>query len=200
MNRVVPCTIKFNNYLLIMIKKTNTEKIDTYEQLVKKLKSAEVSPQEAWNLIEKIKLKIPAKTIWKLDRFHQYLVLRIIAFANERENIEKDPKIKKLIKTSSADDYLKAIKKFLPKRVTTIRELVKTPEYQIKFKKFHKGKKMDERAEIKNLEKLIVDSRQLPYWDVKLINMIEETKSRVEGRKPMNFDTLPAEKVLKFLR
>ena len=59
---------------------------------------------------------------------------------------------------------------------------------------------MDERAEIKNLEKLIVDSRQLPYWDVKLINMIEETKSRVEGRKPMNFDTLPAEKVLKFLR
>ena len=183
-----------------MTKKTNVEKIDTYEHLVEKLKSAVVSPQQAWNLIEKVKLKIPTKTIWKLDRFHQYLVLRIIAFANERENIEKDPKIKKILKTSNTDDYLKAIKKYLPKRVTTIRELVKTPEYQVKFKKFNKGKKMDERAEIKNLEKLIVDSRQVPYWDVRLLNMIEETKSRVEGRKPMNFGTLPAGKLLKFLR
>ena len=87
-----------------MTKKTNVEKIDTYEHLVEKLKSAEVSPQEAWNLIEKVKLKIPTKTIWKLDRFHQYLVLRIIAFANERENIEKDPKIKKILKTSNVDD------------------------------------------------------------------------------------------------
>ena len=59
---------------------------------------------------------------------------------------------------------------------------------------------MDERAEIKNLEKLIVDSRQVPYWDTKLLNMIEETKSQVEGRKPMNFDTLPSEKLIKFLR
>ena len=200
MNRVLPCTIKFNNYLLIMEKKKDIEKINSYEQLVKKLQSAEVSPQEAWNLIDKVKLKIPTKTIWKLDRFHQYLVLRIIAFANERENIEKDPKIKKILKTSNVDDYLKAIKKYLPKRVATIRELVKTPEYQVKFKKFNKGKKMDERAEIKNLEKLIVDSRQVPYWDSKLLNIIEETKSRVEGRKSMNFDTLPSEKLIKFLR
>ena len=183
-----------------MEKKKDIEKINSYERLVEKLKSAEVSPQEAWNLIEKVKLKIPTKTIWKLDKFHQYIVLRIIAFANQRENIEKDPKIKKLIMTSNTDDYLNAIKKYLPKRVATIKELVKTPEYQVKFKKFNKGKKMDERAEIKNLEKLIVDSRQVPYWDVRLLNMIEEEKSRVEGRKPMNFDTLPSEKLLKFLR
>ena len=54
MNQVVPCTIKFNNYLLIMEKKKDIEKINSYEQLVKKLQSAEISPQEAWNLIEKV--------------------------------------------------------------------------------------------------------------------------------------------------
>ena len=191
---MIPCTIKFNNYLQIM------EKINTYEQLVEKLKSAEVSPREAWNLIEKVKLKIPMKTVWKMDKFHQYIVLRIIAFAKEKENIEKDPKVIKLIQTSNTDEYLKAIKKYLPKRVTTIKELVKTQEYQVKFKKFNKGKKMDERAEIKNLEKLIVDARQKRYWDVKLIDMIEKTKSKVEGRKPLNFDTVPSKKLLKFLR
>ena len=45
MNQVVPCTIKFNNYLLIMEKKKDIEKINSYEQLVKKLQSAEISPQ-----------------------------------------------------------------------------------------------------------------------------------------------------------
>ena len=66
-----------------MEKKKDIEKINSYEQLVKKLQSAEISPQEAWNLIEKVKLKIPTKTIWKLDRFHQYLVLRINNFCKK---------------------------------------------------------------------------------------------------------------------
>ena len=32
MNRLIPCTIKFNNYLVIMEKKTDTEKVNSYEQ------------------------------------------------------------------------------------------------------------------------------------------------------------------------
>ena len=55
MNRVITCTIKFNNYLLVMEEKTDIEKVNSYEQLVEKLKKWEVSPQETWDLIQKIK-------------------------------------------------------------------------------------------------------------------------------------------------
>ena len=50
MNQVITCTIKFNNYLLVMEEKKNIKKIDSYEQLIEKLKLWEVSPQETWDL------------------------------------------------------------------------------------------------------------------------------------------------------
>ena len=55
MNLVIPCTIKFNNYLLDMEEKTDIEKVNSYEHLIEKLKKWEVSPQETWDLIQKIK-------------------------------------------------------------------------------------------------------------------------------------------------
>ena len=40
MNRVVPCTIKFNNYLLIMAKGKSSKIIKDYEDLVDNLKKS----------------------------------------------------------------------------------------------------------------------------------------------------------------
>ena len=51
-----------------MAKKTDIEKIDNYEQLIKKLKLWEVSPQETWDLVQKIKFNTSKKTIWKINR------------------------------------------------------------------------------------------------------------------------------------
>ena len=47
-------------FLFIKEEKTDIEKVNSYEQLVKKLKKWEVSPQETWDLIQKIKFN----TIW----------------------------------------------------------------------------------------------------------------------------------------
>ena len=58
-----------------MEKKTDIEKINSYEHLVEKLKKWEVSPQETWNLIQKIKFKGSPKTIWKMSKFHMYIRL-----------------------------------------------------------------------------------------------------------------------------
>ena len=45
-----------------MGKKKDIEKIDTYEQLVEKLKLWEVNPQETWDLVQKIKFNTKNKT------------------------------------------------------------------------------------------------------------------------------------------
>ena len=52
-----------------MAKKTDIEKIDNYEQLIEKLKLWEVSPQETWDLVQKIKFNTSKKTIWKMKRW-----------------------------------------------------------------------------------------------------------------------------------
>ena len=59
---------------------------------------------------------------------------------------------------------LKKLSKKLPKRVDSIRKLVKTSLFKKGFKSFNKDKKLDERAEIKNLEKLIPDKRQNKWF------------------------------------
>ena len=50
MNRVIPCTIKFNNYLLIMARGKSSKIIKDYNDLVANLKKWNISPQDTWDL------------------------------------------------------------------------------------------------------------------------------------------------------
>ena len=203
MNQVVPCTIKFNNYLVIMEKKTDIEKINSYEQLVEKLKQWEVSPQETWNLIQKTKFKSSSKTIWKMAKFHMYCEQRILDLG-KKNRVEKAVELadkSSLTGTAHMIEFYKNVKKFLPKRVDSVRSLVKSDRYKARFKYFNKDKEFDEYDEIKNLAKLIVEKRQDAYWDPKLFADMEKVVSEVRGvRKPFDFESLPGRELLKAIR
>ena len=67
-----------------MSEKTNIEKIDTYERLIEKLKLWEVSPQETWDLVQKIKFNTSKKTIWKMRKFHMYIEYRGMSLIDEK--------------------------------------------------------------------------------------------------------------------
>ena len=92
------------------------------------------------------------------------------------------------------------MKKFLPKRVDTIKKLVESDGYKNRYKFFNKNKKFDTRLEIKNLEKLIADKRQDKFWDPYLFSKMEETISKVEGKRKNIFDGPWAEELLSALR
>jgi len=202
MNRVLPCTIKFNNYLLIMAKKTDIEKIDNYEQLIEKLKLWEVSPQETWDLVQKIKFNTSKKTIWKMRKFHMYIEYRGMSLIDDKvlDKVEILANKSKLMGRAHMIEYFKNVKKYLPNRVDSIKKLVNSDLYKSSFKFFNKNKKIDIRLEIKNLEKLIADKRQDKYWDPYLFTKIEETISVSDKRKSMNFNTVWGEELLKALR
>ena len=203
MNRVITCTIKFNNYLLIM-KKINIENIDTYEQLVEKLKLWEVSPQETWNLIQKIKFNTSSKTIWKMVKFNLYIEYRGASLINDKilDKVDKLAYKSKLMGKAHMLEYCKNIKKYLPKRVDAIKKLVESDRYQIRYKFFNKNKKFDSRLEIKNLEKLIADKRQDKYWDPYLFSKMQEAIYGKEnnGKRIDIFNGVWGEELLKALR
>ncbi len=186
-----------------MEKNTDIEKIDTYEQLVEKLRSWEVSPQETWNLVQKIKFKSSTKTVWKMAKFHMYLEQRILDLGKENraEKAVELAEKSKLTGKAHMIEFYRNVKKFSPKRVDSIRNLVKSTRYKARFEYFNKNKKFDEYAEIKNLEKLIVDKRQNVYWDPKLFADMEKVVSETRGiRKPFDFESLPGRELLKALR
>ena len=106
----------------------------------------------------------------------------------------------KLMGKAHMVEYFKNVKKFLPKRVDTIKKLVESDGYKNRYKFFNKNKKFDTRLEIKNLEKLIADKRQDKFWDPYLFSKMEETISKVEGKRKNIFDGPWAEELLSALR
>ena len=160
---MLPCTIKFNNYLLIMAKKTDIEKIDNYEQLIEKLKLWEVSPQETWDLVQKIKFNTSKKTIWKMRKFHMYIEYRGMSLIDDKvlDKVEILANKSKLMGRAHMIEYFKNVKKYLPNRVDSIKKLVNSDLYKSSFKFFNKNKKIDIRLEIKNLEKLIAEQKSI---------------------------------------
>tara|TARA_B100000989_G_C19392460_1_gene406328 strand:- start:221 stop:781 length:561 start_codon:yes stop_codon:yes gene_type:complete len=186
-----------------MEEKKNIKKIDSYEQLIEKLKLWEVSPQETWDLVEKIKFNTKDKTIWKMSKFHMYIEQRILDMGKENrmDKVVEIAEKSELMGRAHMIEFYLNVKKILPKRVDSIRSLVKSARYKSKFEYFNKNKKFDERAEIKNLEKLIIDKRQNVYWDPKLFADMEKVISETRGaRKPFDFEALPGRELLKVLR
>ena len=185
-----------------MEKKTDIEKINSYEHLVEKLKKWEVSPQETWDLIQKIKFNTSNKTIWKMRKFHMYIEYRGMSLINDKvlDKVDIISNKSKLMGKAHMVEYFKNVKKFLPKRVDTIKKLVESDGYKNRYKFFNKNKKFDTRLEIKNLEKLIADKRQDKFWDPYLFSKMEETISKVEGKRKNIFDGPWAEELLSALR
>ena len=146
--------------------------IKDYEDLVDNLKKWNISPQETWDLVYKMKLGLDTKTVWKLQRFNHYAHHRFTAFAEIAKKKEKDPQFKKL----KGQDYLRELKKHLPKRVDTIRKLVNSNLYLIYFNFFNKEKKLDKRKEIKNLEKLIIDKRQDQWFSAQWLDAMTDVE------------------------
>lgn len=156
-----------------MKKKIKIPQIKSYLKLTEKLKENDISPQEAWDLIYKVKVKTNKKTIWKLEKFKKYASERLDALYDVFSKDKKDQ-----IKSLNGKDYLLALKKILPKRVDTIRKVVDSKQFLLDFNYFHKHKKIDKRKEVKNLEKLIVDKRQDQWWDIVWMSTLGEASKK----------------------
>ncbi len=179
MNQEVSCTIKFNNYLQIMAKNKSSIKINNYDDLVKELKNWDVSPQETWDLVFNMKLGIDKRTIWKLQRYYHYAIKRLFVFTDISKQNDNNPKIKQL----KGEQHFAEIKKLMPKRVDTIKELVSSDFYQLFFKFNNKKRKFDSRLEVKNLEKLLADKREDKYFTAQYMDLIAESESRWSQKK-----------------
>ena len=97
--------------------------------LVKELKNWDVSPQETWDPVFNMKLGIDKRTIWKLQRYYHYAIRRLIVFTDISKQNDNNPKIKQL----KGEQQFAEIKKLMPKRVDTIKELVSSDFYQLFF-------------------------------------------------------------------
>ena len=138
-------------------------KVKSFEDLKNNLDIFNISPQEAWKLVHnQKKLGLTTKSLWKMKRFQLYIYQRLDEFVEiakkyqQKENKTREEVVKN-------PNELKKLSKKLPKRVDSIRKLVKTPLFKNGFKSFNKDKKLDERAEVQKLAKLIVEKRQ-NYW------------------------------------
>ena len=137
-----------------------------------------------------------------MSKFHMYIRYRMADLVNSKEfkNIMQISMESKLMGKAHMNELFTNIQKILPKKVDTIRKLVKSEQYKFKFEHFNKNKKFDERSEVKNLEKLIADKRQEAYWDPELFYKMEEIVSKTVDKKPFNFSSLPGREMLKALR
>ncbi len=172
-----------------MARGKSSKVIKDYNDLVANLKKWNISPQDTWDLVYKMKLGLDSKTVWKLQRFNHYARFRLYAFAEIAKKKETDPNFKNL----KGQDYLNKIKKLLPKRVDTIRKLVNSSFYLPFFDFFNNGKKLDIRKEVKNLEKLIIDKRQDHWFSAEWLDAIGDVEESF--RKTGSF--VKSEKALK---
>ena len=137
-----------------------------------------------------------------MRKFHMYIEYRGMSLINDKvlDKVDILADKSKLMGKAHMVEYFKNVKKFLPKRVDTIKKLVESDGYKNRYKFFNKNKKFDTRLEIKNLEKLIADKRQDKFWDPYLFSKMEETISKVEGKRKNIFDGPWAEELLRALR
>ncbi len=162
-----------------MAKNKSSIKINNYDDLVKELKNWDVSPQETWDLVFNMKLGIDKRTIWKLQRYYHYAIKRLFVFTDISKQNDNNPKIKQL----KGEQHFAEIKKLMPKRVDTIKELVSSDFYQHFFKFNNNKRKFDSRLEVKNLEKLLADKREDKYFTAQYMDLIAESESRWSQNK-----------------
>ena len=194
-----------------MSKSKSGIKIKSYDDLVKELKTWEVSPQETWDLVYNMKVGLDQRTIWKIQRYYHYAIRRMFVFTKISKEKSNDPKINKL----KGENHFKEIGKYLPKRVDTIKELVNSEFYEFLFKFHNKKRKFDKRKEVKNLEKLLADKREDKYFTAQWLDIMAETESKWVSRmnkkestmlengllkKEFSFDRPGFRTLLKFLR
>ena len=123
-------------------------KITTYDQLIDRLKSFNVSPQEAYNLVAKNKFEFNARYYWTMARINFYLKQRLK---------EAGPLFKKYGKRKGS--ILKKIIDEMPKKMASCRIVVASEVYQKYFKIYNPKAKLDERKEWENLSKLVTEKR-----------------------------------------
>ena len=123
-------------------------KITTYDQLIDRLKSFNVSPQEAYNLVAKNKFEFNARYYWTMTRINLYLKRRLT---------ESGPLFMKY--KSRKRSILKKIIDEMPKKIASIREVVRSDTYKKYFKIYNPKAKLDERKEWENLSKLVTEKR-----------------------------------------
>ena len=88
-----------------MARGKSSKVIKDYNDLVANLKKWNISPQDTWDLVYKMKLGLDSKTVWKLQRFNHYARFRLYAFAEIAKKKETDPNFKNL----KGQDYLNKI-------------------------------------------------------------------------------------------
>lgn len=180
-----------------MKKKIIAPKINNYEELIDNLKRRNISPQDAWDIVYRVKVRLDPKTVWKLDKFYAYILERLHALHDVYPQAIADKKISKLY----GDEHLIALKKILPKRVETIRKVVSSDLFLAGFKFYNGNKKFDKRKEIENLEKLIAEKRQDEWWHPAWIDAIGESWGKTDNEnKSIKFDKPGFRQLLKILR
>jgi hypothetical protein len=125
--------------------------ISSYDQLIDKLKSLRVKPQEAYDLVYKNKFEFNARYYWTMTRINLYLKQRL----SECGPIFRKYGTPKYKNTS----IFKKIIDSMPKKIASIREVVRSDTYKKYFKIYNPKAKLDERKEWENLSKLVTEKR-----------------------------------------
>ena len=123
-------------------------KITTYDQLIDRLKSFSVSPQEAYNLVAKNKFEFNARYYWTMTRINLYLKQRLK---------EAGPLFKKY--KSRKGSILKKIIDEMPKKKASCNIVVASEVYKKYFKIYNPNEEFDTYNEAVNLSKLVTEKR-----------------------------------------
>ena len=154
-------------------KHTNPEiVVNTYIELVKKLKSYKIKPQEAFNLVYRNKYHLNARHYWTKIRIGIYLRIRIAEFAviNRRLRLKW--------KDTPSNFTRDNLKSKMPKKIKSCLKTVNTKLYKKAFHNYNPKVNWDMRKEAQNLHKLVTEKRKKDKFHSKLHRLIYEDFNR----------------------
>ena len=162
--------------------------VSNYDQLIKELKSHNISAQEAFNLAYKNKYQFNARYHWTMARIGMYLKTRYFQYMTsfleelyQQYILKQNPSWVDLGGLSLKKFKYKYIKhdanllKDIPqkqkkiigrhalsnmsKKIDSCRKTVNSEDFIIQFKKFNPKAKFEARKEVQNLHKLVTEKR-----------------------------------------
>tara|TARA_B100002003_G_C14039837_1_gene501102 strand:- start:165 stop:767 length:603 start_codon:yes stop_codon:yes gene_type:complete len=148
--------------------------VSNYDQLIKELKSHNISPQEAFNLAYKNKYQFNARYHWTMARIGMYLKTRYIEYLTLSLKLRRKKfKYKRPAEISQKQKKIitQQVLKIRSKKIDSCRKTVNSENFVIQFKKFNPKAKFDARKEVQNLHKLVTEKRHRDKfyngkWDV----------------------------------
>ena len=169
--------------------------VKTYVELVKKLKSFEINPQEAFNLAYRNKYHLNARYYWTRIKITRYLRVRI------KEYVSVNRHLRSKYKDKSSDFIRDKVKNEMPKKIKSCWKTVDNEYFKKTFDKYNPKAKWDVRKEVQNLHKLVTERRrEKDKFDSKLHRPIYEEFNRTAIQNKVTWNYSIFQKLINIIR